>query len=100
MPRKIKDINTRLQEIVTQKNDLQLRDCVEGRTKTARSRLPETYLMKEAGDLCYRFEDKSDCIKRSEISTKTLILKGCSRLIKLPKKIGNLVNLRHLDITN
>jgi hypothetical protein len=29
-----------------------------------------------------------------------LILKGCSRLIKLPKKIENLVNLRHLDITD
>uniref|UniRef100_A0A2N9J6G9 NB-ARC domain-containing protein n=1 Tax=Fagus sylvatica TaxID=28930 RepID=A0A2N9J6G9_FAGSY len=53
-----------------------------------------------AGDLCYRLEDKLGCIKQSEISTKTLILKGCSRLIKLPEKIGNLVNLRHLDITD
>ncbi|KAL0006801.1 hypothetical protein SO802_008303 [Lithocarpus litseifolius] len=29
---------------------------------------------------------------------KTLILKGCSHLTMLPKKFGNLVNLRHLDI--
>ncbi|GMY22466.1 putative disease resistance rpp13-like protein 1, partial [Fagus crenata] len=75
MRSKIEDINTRLQEIVTQKNDLQLRDCVEGRTKTrVRSRVPATSL--------------------------TLILKDCFRLIKLPEKIENLVNLRHLDITN
>jgi hypothetical protein len=31
---------------------------------------------------------------------QTLILKDCFRFIKLPEKIGNLVNLRHLDITN
>jgi Leucine-rich repeat (LRR) protein len=31
---------------------------------------------------------------------QTLILKDCFRLIKLPEKIGNLVKLRHLDITN
>uniref|UniRef100_A0A2N9EJY8 NB-ARC domain-containing protein n=1 Tax=Fagus sylvatica TaxID=28930 RepID=A0A2N9EJY8_FAGSY len=53
-----------------------------------------------AGDLCYRLEDKLGCIKQSRISTKTLILKGCSRLIKLPEKIENLVNLQHLDITD
>uniref|UniRef100_A0A2N9FEU2 NB-ARC domain-containing protein n=1 Tax=Fagus sylvatica TaxID=28930 RepID=A0A2N9FEU2_FAGSY len=53
-----------------------------------------------AGGLCYRLEDTLDGNKQSKISTKTLILKGCSRLIKLPEKIENLVNLRHLDITN
>jgi hypothetical protein len=31
---------------------------------------------------------------------QTLILKDCSRLKKLLMKIGNLVNLRHLDISN
>ena len=31
---------------------------------------------------------------------QTLILKGCSHLTKLPEKIGNLVNFRHLDITD
>jgi hypothetical protein len=62
MRSKIKEINTRLQEIVTQKNDLQLRDCVEGRTKTTRSRLPETYLMKE-GNFYGRDEDKKAIVK-------------------------------------
>ncbi|KAL4601118.1 hypothetical protein ACB092_11G249100 [Castanea dentata] len=31
---------------------------------------------------------------------QTLILKGCSHLTTLPKKFGNLVNLRHLDISD
>uniref|UniRef100_A0A2N9FX34 NB-ARC domain-containing protein n=1 Tax=Fagus sylvatica TaxID=28930 RepID=A0A2N9FX34_FAGSY len=62
MRSKIKGINTRLQEIVTQKNNLQLRDCVEGRTKTTRSRLPETYLMKE-GNFYGRDEDKKAIVK-------------------------------------
>uniref|UniRef100_A0A2N9FFD4 Uncharacterized protein n=1 Tax=Fagus sylvatica TaxID=28930 RepID=A0A2N9FFD4_FAGSY len=53
-----------------------------------------------AGDSCYILEDTMGGNKQSKISTKTLILKGCSRLIKLPEKIGNLVNLRHLDITD
>ncbi|KAM4110710.1 hypothetical protein ACJW30_05G012400 [Castanea mollissima] len=53
-----------------------------------------------AGDLCYRLEDKFGGNKQFKISTKTLILKGCSHLTKLPEKIGNLINLRHLDITN
>jgi hypothetical protein len=62
MRSKIKGINTRLQEIVTQKNNLQLRDCVKGRTKTTRSRLPETYLMKE-GNFYGRDEDKKAIVK-------------------------------------
>uniref|UniRef100_A0A2N9IY16 Rx N-terminal domain-containing protein n=1 Tax=Fagus sylvatica TaxID=28930 RepID=A0A2N9IY16_FAGSY len=41
-----------------------------------------------AGGLCYILEDTMGSNKQSKISTK------------LPEKIGNLVNLRHLDITN
>ncbi|XP_030965415.1 putative disease resistance RPP13-like protein 1 [Quercus lobata] len=47
MRSKINEINTRLQEIVTQKNDLELRDCAEGRTRTKRSRVPTTSLVNE-----------------------------------------------------
>ncbi|KAF3952853.1 hypothetical protein CMV_021636 [Castanea mollissima] len=53
-----------------------------------------------ARGLCYRLEDTVGGNKQSEISTKTLILKGCSHLTTLPKKFGNLVNLRHLDISD
>nr|XP_023923694.1 putative disease resistance RPP13-like protein 1 [Quercus suber] len=53
-----------------------------------------------AGDSCYRLEDKLGGNKQFKISAKTLILKGCSHLTKLLEKIGNLVNLRHLDITD
>nr|XP_023880789.1 putative disease resistance RPP13-like protein 1 [Quercus suber] len=53
-----------------------------------------------AGGLCYRLEDTLCGNNQSDIFKKTLLLKGCSRLTKLPMKIGNLVNLRHLDITN
>nr|POE93979.1 putative disease resistance rpp13-like protein 1 [Quercus suber] len=164
---KIKVIDTRLQEIVTQKNDLELKVKAQGMTKTTRSRLPSTSLVNEgskivvttqndrvsstlgtakayklkglsndacltifiqhalgttdfsacpeleeigqkiskrsqwaAGDSCYRLEDKLGGNKQFKISAKTLILKGCSHLTKLREKIGNLVNLRHLDITD
>nr|POE96615.1 putative disease resistance rpp13-like protein 1 [Quercus suber] len=101
---KIKVIDTRLLEIVTQKNDLELKVKAQGMTKTTRSRLPSTSLVNEAqwaaGDSCYRLEDKLGGNKQFKISAKTLILKGCSHLTKLLEKIGNLVNLRHLDITD
>jgi hypothetical protein len=75
MRSKIEDINTRLQEIVTQKNDLQLRDCVEGRTKTrVRSRVPATSLVNK--DQMYgRDEDKKaivDLLLSGELSNTRL----------------------------
>jgi len=62
MRSKINEINTRLQEIVTQKNDLELRDCAEGRTRTKRSRVPTTCLVNE-GDVYGRDEDKNAIVK-------------------------------------
>ena len=44
MRSKIKEVNIRLQEIVTQKNDLQLRDCAEGRTRTRRSKIGRAHV--------------------------------------------------------
>uniref|UniRef100_A0A2N9GH39 Uncharacterized protein n=1 Tax=Fagus sylvatica TaxID=28930 RepID=A0A2N9GH39_FAGSY len=75
MRSKIKEINTRLQEIVTQKNDLQLRDYVEGRTKTrVRSRVPATSLVNK--DHMYgRDEDKKaivDLLLSGELSNTRL----------------------------
>jgi hypothetical protein len=62
MRSKIKGINTRLQEIVTQKNNLQLRDCVEGRTKTTSSSALTTSLVNE-GHVYGRDEDKKAIVK-------------------------------------
>ncbi|KAM3684171.1 hypothetical protein ACB098_11G024400 [Castanea mollissima] len=52
-----------------------------------------------ARGLFYRMEDALGSNKQFEISTKTLMLKGCHKLTKLPEKIMDLVNLRYLDIT-
>ncbi|XP_050281697.1 putative disease resistance RPP13-like protein 1 [Quercus robur] len=62
MRSKINEINTRLQEIVTQKNDLELRDCAEGRTRTKRSRVPTTSLVNEV-HVYGRDEDKKAIVK-------------------------------------
>ncbi|XP_050283688.1 putative disease resistance RPP13-like protein 1 isoform X2 [Quercus robur] len=45
MRSKIKEINTKLQEIVTRKNDLKLEDSAKGRTRTVTSRVPATSLV-------------------------------------------------------
>ncbi|XP_065632170.1 putative disease resistance RPP13-like protein 1 [Quercus suber] len=58
---KIKVIDTRLQEIVTQKNDLELKVKAQGMTKTTRSRLPSTSLVNE-GQVFGRDEDKKAII--------------------------------------
>ncbi|KAM3699266.1 hypothetical protein ACJW31_05G012600 [Castanea mollissima] len=58
---KIKEIDTRLQEIVTQKNDLELKVKAQGMTKTTRSRLPSTSLVNE-GQVFGRDEDKKAII--------------------------------------
>ena len=73
MRSKIKDINTRLQEIVTQKNDLQLRDCVGGRTRTSRPKLPTTSLVE--GLVYGRKEDQKaivDLLLSSELHNAQL----------------------------
>uniref|UniRef100_A0A7N2LMG1 Uncharacterized protein n=1 Tax=Quercus lobata TaxID=97700 RepID=A0A7N2LMG1_QUELO len=54
-------IDTRLQEIVTQKNDLELKVKAQGMTKTTRSRLPSTSLVNE-GQVFGRDEDKKTII--------------------------------------
>ena len=59
MRSKIKEINTRLQESVTQKNYLELRYYDGGRTKTAR--LPTTSLVNE-GHVYGRDEDKKTIV--------------------------------------
>ncbi|KAM3686002.1 hypothetical protein ACJW31_11G163600 [Castanea mollissima] len=62
MRSKINKINTRLQEIVTQKKDLELRDSAEGRTRTRRPRLLTTSLVNE-GHVYGRDEDKKAIVK-------------------------------------
>ena len=70
MRSKIEDINTRLQEIVTKKNGLQLTENTGGRNRTTRSRDPATYLVNK--DHMYgRDEDKKaivDLLLSSESS--------------------------------
>ncbi|XP_075660420.1 putative disease resistance RPP13-like protein 1 [Castanea sativa] len=73
MRSKIKDINTRLQEIVTQKNDLQLRDFVRERTGTSRPKLPTTSLVE--GLVYGRKEDQNaivDLLLSSELHNAQL----------------------------
>ncbi|XP_050284610.1 putative disease resistance RPP13-like protein 1 isoform X2 [Quercus robur] len=63
MRSKINEINTRLQEIVTQKNDLELRENTgRGRTGATRPRVPTTSLVNE-GHTHGRVEDKKAIIK-------------------------------------
>ncbi|KAL4600825.1 hypothetical protein ACB092_11G227900 [Castanea dentata] len=62
MRSKINKINTRLQEIVTQKKDLELTDSAEGRTRTRRPRLLTTSLVNE-GHVYGRDEDKKAIVK-------------------------------------
>ncbi|KAM3733811.1 hypothetical protein ACB098_11G166200 [Castanea mollissima] len=63
MRSKIKEINTRLQEIVTQKNALELRENTGlGRTGATRSRVPTTSLVNEA-HTHGREEDKKAIVK-------------------------------------
>ncbi|KAM4072768.1 hypothetical protein ACB094_11G164400 [Castanea mollissima] len=63
MRSKIKEINTRLQEIVTQKNALELRENTGlGRTGATRSRVPTTSLVNEAYTHG-REEDKKAIVK-------------------------------------
>ena len=62
MQSKIAEIDSRLQRIVTEKNDLDLRGSTGGRTGTERSRVPTTSLVNE--DNTYgRDEDKKTIIK-------------------------------------
>ncbi|KAM3733808.1 hypothetical protein ACB098_11G165900 [Castanea mollissima] len=63
MRSKIKEIDTRLQEIVTQKNNLELRENAGlGRTGATRPRVPTTSLVNE-GDIHGREEDKKAIVK-------------------------------------
>ncbi|XP_050284628.1 putative disease resistance RPP13-like protein 1 [Quercus robur] len=63
MRSKINEINTRLQEIVTQKNDLELRENTgRGRTGATRPRMPTTSLVNE-GHTHGRVEDKKAIVK-------------------------------------
>nr|POE45958.1 putative disease resistance rpp13-like protein 1 [Quercus suber] len=127
MRSKIDKVDARLQRIVTEMNGLGLIENTGRRTRTTRSWVPTTSLLNE-GHVYGRDEDKKAIVKLllsrelgdaqlSVISILgmgglgkttlaqlvynddvTLILKGCSHLTMLPKKFGNLVNLRHLDI--
>ena len=76
MRSKIAEIDSRLQRIVTEKNDLDLRGSTGGRTGTERSRVPTTSLVNE--DNTYgRDEDKKTIIKllmSSEFSRAKLSL--------------------------
>ncbi|XP_030936080.1 putative disease resistance RPP13-like protein 1 [Quercus lobata] len=58
---KIKEINKKLQEIVTRKNDLKLEDFARGRTRTITSRVPATSLVES--HTYGREEDKEAIIK-------------------------------------
>nr|XP_023883933.1 putative disease resistance RPP13-like protein 1 [Quercus suber] len=62
MRSKIEDIDTRLQRIVTDKNALELRENIGGRTRTTRSRAPTTSLVNE-GHVYGRDEDKKAIVK-------------------------------------
>uniref|UniRef100_A0A2N9FU09 Uncharacterized protein n=1 Tax=Fagus sylvatica TaxID=28930 RepID=A0A2N9FU09_FAGSY len=62
MRSKIKDIDTRLQRIVTEKNDLQLTENTGGRTKTTSSRALTTSVVNE-GHVYGRDEDKKAIVK-------------------------------------
>ncbi|KAF3946919.1 hypothetical protein CMV_026870 [Castanea mollissima] len=63
MRSKIKEIDTRLQEIVTQKNNLELRENAGlGRTGATRPRVPTTSLVNE-GDIHGREEDKKAIVE-------------------------------------
>uniref|UniRef100_A0A2N9GS73 NB-ARC domain-containing protein n=1 Tax=Fagus sylvatica TaxID=28930 RepID=A0A2N9GS73_FAGSY len=62
MRSKIKEIDTRLQEIVTWKNDLQLTENTGGRTKTTSSRALTTSVVNE-GHIYGRDEDKKAIVK-------------------------------------
>ncbi|KAL0006970.1 hypothetical protein SO802_008472 [Lithocarpus litseifolius] len=58
---KIKEINKKLQEIVTRKNDLKLEDFARGRTRTITSRVPATSLVES--HTYGREEDKKAIVK-------------------------------------
>ncbi|XP_030965414.1 putative disease resistance RPP13-like protein 1 [Quercus lobata] len=62
MRSKIEEIDTRLQNIVTDKKDLELRENTGGTTRTTRSRLPTTSLVNE-GRVYGREEDKKAIVK-------------------------------------
>ncbi|KAF3955313.1 hypothetical protein CMV_019463 [Castanea mollissima] len=88
MQSKIAEIDSRLQGIVKDKNDLELRETNGGRTKTTRSRVPTTSLSSNneslfvmhdlindlaqwaAKGLYYRLEDTLSSNEQSKISTK------------------------------
>ncbi|GMY22534.1 putative disease resistance RPP13-like protein 1, partial [Fagus crenata] len=59
---KMEDIDTRLQRIVTEKNDLQLTENTGGRTKTTSSRALTTSVVNE-GHVYGRDEDKKAIVK-------------------------------------
>ena len=61
MRSKIKEINKKLQEIVTRKNDLKLEDSARGRTRTITSRVPATSLVES--HTYGREEDKMAIVK-------------------------------------
>nr|POF09487.1 putative disease resistance rpp13-like protein 1 [Quercus suber] len=61
MRSKIKEINKKLQEIVTRKNDLKLEDFARGRTRTITSRVPATSLVES--HTYGREEDKEAIVK-------------------------------------
>ncbi|KAF3946169.1 hypothetical protein CMV_027537 [Castanea mollissima] len=62
MRSKIEEIDTRLQNIVTDKKDLELRENTGGTTRTTRSRVPTTSLVNE-GHVYGREEDKKAIVK-------------------------------------
>ena len=62
MRSKIEEIDTRLQNIVTDKKDLELRENTGGTTRATRSRVPTISLVNE-GHVYGREEDKKDIVK-------------------------------------
>ncbi|GMY23784.1 putative disease resistance RPP13-like protein 1 [Fagus crenata] len=95
---KIEDIDTRLQIIVTISFFLELRENTGGRTRTTRSRVPTSSLVNE-GYLCYRLEEKLGCIKQSEISSKTLILKEPYEGVNICKQVFEWGSHRLMSLT-
>ncbi|KAK7815625.1 hypothetical protein CFP56_001396 [Quercus suber] len=83
MRSKIKDINTRLQEIVTQKNDLQLRDWVGGRTPPSRPKLPTTSLVE---GLVYGRKEDQKAIPVFELFRNAGILPCLKGWLSMPLK--------------
>ena len=100
MRSKIKEINKKLQEIVTRKNDLKLEDFARGRTRTITSRVPATSLVES--HTYGREEDKKAIVKLlsdesggAQLSTISILGMGglgkttLSKLVYNDDKVGS-----------